>query len=315
MDYVWASAKSTENWRVHAYKHHEISQNLTDHKLIVCHLKRSGGEGGDRCDRMEFNPDHDQRQTVGDCNPTTAVSEGINQDQGQEQTGRGGGSAAGDTSHDYAMADSGQTQDTWSSVASIRHGGVGVGMEGADNASSESASEKSPKAKKAKVDGEEASEAKLKKPETAYALFCEAKRAEAKVADVSKKLGTKELGEMWRELPETDKEPYHIKAAALKAEYDKKKPPSEAKKKKMADKAGSPAKAPSAYSLFTMDVRAKIVEEFPVSACGGHALLTLSCATSCLATDCSFPGNPSERSAEDHELEVEGAVGRGQEGV
>ena len=126
--------------------------------------------------------------------------------------------------------------------------------------------EKAPKApkesKKAKADEEEGGEAKLKKPASAYFLFCDAKRAEAKEGDASKKLGAKELGEMWKELSDADKEPFNTKAAALKAEYDEKKPPSEAEKKKAA-KADGPPKARSSYILYTMDARAKVQEEFP----------------------------------------------------
>jgi len=147
----------------------------------------------------------------------------------------------------------------------------------ADEAASKEVKEKQPSSKKRKVEKEpktpkeskkgkaqeeEGGEPKLKRPACAYFLFCEAKRAEAREGDASKKVGAKELGEMWKELPEAEKEPYNTKAAALKAEYDEKKPPSETEKKKAA-KADGPQKARSSYILYTLSARAQVLEEFP----------------------------------------------------
>ena len=119
---------------------------------------------------------------------------------------------------------------------------------------------KTPKAKKEKP--AEDGEPKEKRPQSAYFLLLEAKRAEAKEADASKTLNVKELGEMWKALSEEEKEPYTSKAAAAKAEYDSKKQPTENQKKKAA-KAEGPPKARSAYLIFNSEERTKILEEFP----------------------------------------------------
>ena len=58
--------------------------------------------------------------------------------------------------------------------------------------------EKKPKAKREKREGEP------KKPPTAYFLFCADKRKENK----DKKLSAKELGEMFSQLPQAEKDKY-----------------------------------------------------------------------------------------------------------
>ena len=58
--------------------------------------------------------------------------------------------------------------------------------------------EKKHKAKKERKEGEP------KKPQTAYFLFCAEKRAE----NTNQKLSAKELGELYKKLPEAEKEKY-----------------------------------------------------------------------------------------------------------
>jgi hypothetical protein len=81
-------------------------------------------------------------------------------------------------------------------------------------------------------------EAKEKRPQSAYFLFCDAQRAEAKSSGAEKPLSAKDLGEKWKQMSEEDKEPFITKAAGLKAEYDAKKGPTEAEKKKVHGKEG-----------------------------------------------------------------------------
>lgn len=122
---------------------------------------------------------------------------------------------------------------------------------------------KTPKAKKAKPAEDANNEPKEKRPQTAFFLFSEAKRAEAREADPSSKsINAKELGEAWKALTDEEKEPYTTKAAAAKAEYVSKKVPTESEKKKTA-KAEGPPKARTAYLIFNSEERVKIIEEFP----------------------------------------------------
>ena len=60
-------------------------------------------------------------------------------------------------------------------------------------------------------------ERELKKPQTAYSLFCADKRAENK----DKKLSAKELGQLYRGLPESKKEEYTAKYEEAAKIYEK----------------------------------------------------------------------------------------------
>ena len=121
---------------------------------------------------------------------------------------------------------------------------------------------KTPKAKKAAEDTDENGEPKLKRPMSAYFIFCEDKRKEAKEANADKPLTAADLSGMWKALSDEDKEPFNAKAAELKAEYDAKRPPTKTEQKQNA-KADAPKKARSAYFIFASEMRPSILVEFP----------------------------------------------------
>lgn len=73
---------------------------------------------------------------------------------------------------------------------------------------------------------------------------------QATEADADKKLGAKELGEMWKALSDEDKAPYAAKAAELKAAYDATKPPSKAEQKKAAKAEVCAPGVPTAQSQY-----------------------------------------------------------------
>ena len=73
--------------------------------------------------------------------------------------------------------------------------------------------EKQPKQKKEKPEGQ------LKKPQTAYFLFCADKRAE----DKDKKWTAKELGELYKNLPVSEKEVYKKRHDEEMKAYEKEK--------------------------------------------------------------------------------------------
>ena len=73
---------------------------------------------------------------------------------------------------------------------------------------------------------------------------------QATEADADKKLGAKELGEMWKALSDEDKAPYVAKAAELKAAYDATKPPSKAEQKKAAKAEVCAPGVPTAQSQY-----------------------------------------------------------------
>ena len=147
----------------------------------------------------------------------------------------------------------------------------------ADKAASDEEVKQKKSAKKQKVDKEpktpksktptakaDEGEAKTKRPATAYFVFCETKRLEAKEANADKALAAKELGEMWKALSEEEKEPYNTKAKQLKADYDEVTGQTESGKKKAAKAEGkTPKKARTAYMIFSEYIRPQILEEFP----------------------------------------------------
>jgi high mobility group protein B3 len=72
-------------------------------------------------------------------------------------------------------------------------------------------------------DGKKVDKDKPKKPWSNYIFFCQEKRSEAK--NQENKPGAteflKDMGKMWNELSESQKEPYNKKAEKAKAEYEK----------------------------------------------------------------------------------------------
>ena len=61
----------------------------------------------------------------------------------------------------------------------------------------------------------------LKRPLSAYMLFCSKQREELKKKGDDKKLTAKELGAMWNKLSETKKKPFFDKFEAEKKKYEK----------------------------------------------------------------------------------------------
>ena len=61
----------------------------------------------------------------------------------------------------------------------------------------------------------------LKRPQTAYFLFCSKTREEYKKRGDDKKLTAKELGEMWRNLPDSQKKPFKDKFEEAESRYSK----------------------------------------------------------------------------------------------
>ena len=132
----------------------------------------------------------------------------------------------------------------------------------ADKAASDDEVKQKKSAKKQKVDKEpktpksktptakaDEGEAKTKRPATAYFVFCETKRLEAKEANADKALAAKELGEMWKALSEEEKEPYTTKAKQLKADYDEVTGQTESGKKKGLEARGGSGGVKNAISV------------------------------------------------------------------
>ena len=69
----------------------------------------------------------------------------------------------------------------------------------------------------------------LKRPLSAYMLFCSKQREELKKKGDDKKLTAKELGAMWNKLSETKKKPFFEKFEAEKKKYEKMKDELESK--------------------------------------------------------------------------------------
>ena len=61
----------------------------------------------------------------------------------------------------------------------------------------------------------------LKRPTTPYFLFCQEQRDELKKKGEEKKLTAKELGAMWKKLPDTKKKPFIAKYEEEKKKYEK----------------------------------------------------------------------------------------------
>lgn len=116
-----------------------------------------------------------------------------------------------------------------------------------------------------------------KKPMSAYLYFCKEKRAEVKAKNPEMKATeiTSELGQMWREVKDTqDAEQYMVLANADKDRYNSEKvdaPPKEPKepkekkqrKQKVSTKVQGPKKPMSAYLYFCQEKREQVKAENP----------------------------------------------------
>lgn len=98
-----------------------------------------------------------------------------------------------------------------------------------------------------------------KKPQSAFLLFAADKRdsIRTKYPDASLPERSKKLGELWKTLSASDKEPYESRAAVLKESYTK------AIAEWTAQQPPKIKRARSAYAFFMKDVRASLAAKFP----------------------------------------------------
>ena len=92
---------------------------------------------------------------------------------------------------------------------------------GDDDKKTKKATSKSKEKSKKSVKKSKKSDNGLKRPTTPYFLFCQEQRDELKKKGEEKKLTAKELGAMWKKLPDTKKKPFIAKYEEEKKKYEK----------------------------------------------------------------------------------------------
>lgn len=101
--------------------------------------------------------------------------------------------------------------------------GEGEESEEGEDGAKKKAMKKSKKKGKEKKEKKKKDENAPKRAQTAYFLFCMAKRAELKKEDPEKKIAAVQLSEMWKELSPEDKEIYQQQAKVDKGRYERQK--------------------------------------------------------------------------------------------
>eukprot|EP00286_Rhodomonas_abbreviata_P006271 CAMPEP_0181336782 /NCGR_PEP_ID=MMETSP1101-20121128/27623_1 /TAXON_ID=46948 /ORGANISM="Rhodomonas abbreviata, Strain Caron Lab Isolate" /LENGTH=311 /DNA_ID=CAMNT_0023447141 /DNA_START=82 /DNA_END=1017 /DNA_ORIENTATION=- len=117
---------------------------------------------------------------------------------------------------------------------------------------------------KAKATKEDDDDMKIKKPPSAFILFCNAFRDEERAKNKEATLGAiqQALGARWKALSEEDKNGWNQKAEKAKVEHVEKFGLSESEKKKQA-KAEKPRGPRSSYFIFMAEKRTEVVEQNP----------------------------------------------------